>query len=41
MWSQPQFDVIKEEVQNENNPSSYDNLSNSLGFDLSTPGLPG
>ena len=37
----PQFDVIKEEVQNENNVSSFDNLSNSLGFDLSTPVMPG
>jgi hypothetical protein len=33
--------VIKEEVQNENNVSSFDNLSNSLGFDLSTPAMPG
>ena len=30
------IDVIKEEVQNENNPSSFDNLSNSLRFDQST-----
>lgn len=32
--------MIKEEVQNENNVSSFDNLSNSLGFDLSTPAMP-
>lgn len=33
------FDVIKEEVQNENNPSSFDNLSNSFRFDNSTQGF--
>lgn len=34
----PQFDIIKEEVQNENIVSSFDN---SQGFDLSTPKIPG
>jgi hypothetical protein len=41
LQAHPQFDVIKEEVHNENNVSSFDNLSNSLGFDLSTPVMPG
>jgi hypothetical protein len=41
LQAHPQFDVIKEEVHNENNVSSFDNLSNSLGFDLSAPIMPG
>jgi len=35
-WNLNQIEIIKEEVHNENNPSSFDNLSNSIGFDLST-----
>lgn len=36
-----QFDVIKEEVHNENQVSSFDNMSHSQGFDMSTPAIPG
>ena len=32
--TQNQFDVIKEEVQNENNPSSFDNQSRSVSYDM-------
>lgn len=39
--SQQQFDIIREEVQNENMGTSFDNLSQSHGFDISAPGLPG
>ena len=35
-----QFDVIREDVQNENQVSSFDH-SHSHGFDLSTPAIPG
>ena len=38
-WTQHQFEIIKEEVMNENNPSSFDNLSQSRGFNLSAQGL--
>lgn len=39
--SQQQFDIIREEVHNENMGTSFDNLSQSHGFDISAPGLPG
>ena len=38
LQANPQFHVIKEE--DENNVTSFDNLSNSLGFDISTPAMP-
>lgn len=37
-WNMPQIEVIKEEVHNENIMSSFDNRSNSVGFDTSAKG---
>ena len=38
-WNIALIDVIKEEVLNENNPSSFDNNSSALNLDQSRPYL--